>query len=408
MNKVLYGRSNSKYVQEAVAVSDPVIVSAVRTAIGTAGKGTLVNTPPEELAIAIVAEAVRRSGLQPERFDDVILAESLSGGSAWARYAAVANNMVGVAGTAVNRHCAGSLTAIGFAAAEIKSGMSTAIVAGGVQSSSFMPRQTRRAVGSADLVDWFPPTHPNWPDAPALDMSITVGWNTAQAAGITREELDAWAYRSHQRALAATDAGKFVDEILPLKVAGPDGGLVEFAVDEHPRRSTSLETLASLQVLHPEIPGFSITAGNSSGVNDAAAAVAIASPQLAAAEGLAPIAKVLSWAAVGVVPALTGYAALRAAEKALARAGRRIADVAVWEINEAFASVPIAAVKQWGLDEETVNFGGSGCSLGHPISASGARMVTTLIHELRRRGGGLGMATMCAGGGQGGAVLIEV
>jgi acetyl-CoA acetyltransferase family protein len=389
-------------------VSDPVIVSAVRTAIGTAGKGTLANTLPEDLAIAIVAEAVRRSGLAPERYDDVILAESLSGGGAWARYAAVANNMVDVAGTSVNRHCAGSLTAIGFASAEIKSGMETAIIAGGVQSSSFMPRQTRRVPGSADSADWFPPTHPNWPDAPALDMSISVGWNTAKAAGITREEMDAWAYRSHQRAVMATDAGKFVDEILPLKVTGPDGALVEFAVDEHPRRSTSLEKLAALPVIHPEIPGFSITAGNASGVNDAAAAVAVTSSELVAAEGLEPLAKVLSWAAVGIDPALMGFAGLRAAEKALARAGRTVADVALWEINEAFASVPIAAVKQWGLDEDTVNFSGSGCSLGHPISASGARMVTTLIHELGRRGGGLGVATMCAGGGQGGAVLIEV
>ena len=390
-------------------MSDPVIVSAARTAIGNARKGALANTSGEDLASAILGETVRRSGLDPERFDDVIFAESLYGGGDLARYAAVVAGMTGVAGVAVNRHCAGSLTSVGLAAAEIKSGMESAIVAGGVQASSLSPRLKQRVPGTAEeFADWAPASHPSTPDAPAFDMSIAVGWNTAKAAGITREEMDAWAYRSHMRAVEAIDAGKFADEIMPLKVSAPDGSLVEFAVDEHPRRTTTMEKLASLKVLHPEIEGFSITAGNASGVNDAAAAVALTSPELAAAEGLVPMAKVLSWAAAGVAPALMGYGALRAAEKALARAGRSVQDVALWEINEAFASVPIAACKEWGLDEELVNFSGSGCSLGHPIAASGARMVNTLVYELRRRGGGLGMATMCAGGGQGGALLIEV
>jgi acetyl-CoA C-acetyltransferase len=181
-----------------------------------------------------------------------------------------------------------------------------------------------------------------------------------------------------------------------------------FAVDEHPRRDTTVEKLAALKVLHPEIPGFSITAGNASGINDAAAAVAITSAELAAAEGIEPMAKILAWAAAGVDPALMGFGALRSAEKVLGRAGRTFSDITLWEINEAFASVPIAACEEFGLDEDLVNVSGSGCSLGHPIAATGARMVTTLIYELRRRGGGLGLATMCAGGGQGGAVLIEV
>jgi acetyl-CoA C-acetyltransferase len=239
-------------------------------------------------------------------------------------------------------------------------------------------------------------------------MSISVGWNTARAAGISREEMDAWAYRSHMRAVAAIDAGAFTEEIVPLKVTAPDGSVTDFAADEHPRRGTTMEKLAALKVLHPEIPGFSITAGNSSGINDAAAAVAITSADLAAAEGLEPLASILAWAAAGVDPALMGFGALRAAEKVLQRAGRTFADISLWEINEAFASVPIAACREFGLDEELVNVSGSGCSLGHPISASGARMVTSLVYELRRRGGGLGLATMCAGGGQGGAVLLEV
>ena len=253
-----------------------------------------------------------------------------------------------------------------------------------------------------------PPTHPETPDAPCKDMSITVGWNTAQAIGITREEMDAWAARSHQRAIAAIDAGKFVDEIIPLKVQQFDGSVVDFSVDEHPRRDTTVEKLAGLKVLHPEIEGFSITAGNSSGTNDAAAAVALVDGGYADAEKLTKLGTVKAWAAAGVAPRDCGLGAVKVIGKVLDRAGLKPSDVALWEINEAFASVPIAACREYGIDEELVNFSGSGCSLGHPIAASGARMVTTLVYELQRRGGGIGVAAMCAGGGQGGAVVIEV
>jgi acetyl-CoA acetyltransferase family protein len=390
-------------------MSDPVIVSTARTAIGTARKGSLANTTGEELASFILQETVRRSGLDPALVEDVIFAESQYGGGDLARYAAVVAGMTDVPGQAVNRHCAGSLTAIGNAAGSIKSGMDRAVVAGGVQATSLSPQLRQRIPGTADdYQDWYPATHPDSPEAPNMDMSISVGWNTAKAAGVTREEMDAWAYRSHMRAVAAIDAGKFVDEIAPIKVTAPDGSVREFAVDEHPRRTSTLEKLASLKVLHPEIPGFSITAGNASGVNDAAAAVTLASRELAEAEGLTPMATVRAWASAGVDPALMGFGALRAAVKVTERAGVSLSDVLLWEINEAFASVPVAACKEFGLDEENVNFSGSGCSLGHPVAASGARMVITLIHELRRRGGGIGVATMCAGGGQGGAVLIEV
>jgi acetyl-CoA C-acetyltransferase len=255
---------------------------------------------------------------------------------------------------------------------------------------------------------WMTPTHVETPDAPMRDMSITVGWNTAQSAGISREDMDAWAARSHQRAIAAIDAGKFLDEIVPLKVSQPDGSVIEFSVDEHPRRGTTAEKLAELKVLHPEIEGFSITAGNSSGTNDAAAAVALVGDDYAAAENLNVLAKVRAWGAVGVPAKDTGLGGVEVIGKVLGRAGLKPSDVALWEINEAFASVPIAAVRKYGIDEELVNFSGSGCSLGHPIAASGARMVTTLVYELQRRGGGIGVAAMCAGGGQGGAVVIEV
>ncbi|MEB3019626.1 thiolase family protein [[Mycobacterium] crassicus] len=388
----------------------PVIVGAVRTAIGRSFKGTLVNTPPETLITTVLPEVVRRAGIAPAAIDDIIFAESHYGGGDLARYAAAACGMEDVPGQSVNRHCAGSLTAIGNASAQIGSGMERVLIAGGVQSLSMTPLTKWRVPGPElkFIEPWMPPTHPETVDAPTRDMSITVGWNTAQAAGITREEMDAWAARSHQRAIAAIDAGKFVDEIVPLKVELPDGSVIDFSVDEFPRRDTTAEKLAGLKVLHPEIEGFSITAGNSSGTNDAAAAVALVDADYARDKGLNVMGTVRAWGSVGVAPRDTGLGGVKVIGKVLQRAGLSVGDVALWEINEAFASVPIAACKEYGIDEELVNFSGSGCSLGHPIAASGARMVTTLLYELKRRGGGIGVAAMCAGGGQGGAVVIEV
>lgn len=388
----------------------PVIVGAARTAIGRSFKGTLVNTPPEVLITTVLPEVVRRSGIDPKQIDDLIFAESHYGGGDLARYAADATGMQDVPGQSVNRHCAGSLTAIGNAAAQIGSGMERALIAGGVQSLSMTPLTNWRIPGPELKFEerWMPPTHVETPDAPTKDMSITVGWNTAQTVGISREEMDAWAVRSHERAIAAIDAGKFVDEIIPLKVQQFDGSVVDFSVDEQPRRDTTVEKLAGLKVLHPEIEGFSITAGNSSGTNDAAAAVALVDSAYADAEKLTKMATVRAWAAAGVPPRDCGLGAVKVIGKVLQRAGLKPSDVALWEINEAFASVPIAACREYDLDDELVNFSGSGCSLGHPIAASGARMITTLIYELQRRGGGIGVAAMCAGGGQGGAVVIEV
>jgi len=388
----------------------PVIVSAVRTAIATSFKGSLVNTPAEVLATTVLQETIRRSGVEPSDIDDVIFAESHYGGGDLARYAAAASELFSVPGQAVNRHCAGSLTAVANAAAQIGSGAERAIVAGGVQSLSTGPLMKWRIPGPALEFEeqWIPSSHPATPDAPTRDMSITVGWNTAQAAGISREDMDAWALRSHQRAVAAIDNGAFVDEIVPLKIQGPDGAFVDFSVDEHPRRNTSLEKLASLKVLHPEIDGFSITAGNSSGTNDAAAALTLVDDGYAKSAGLTVLGAVKTWATAAVEPRDTGLAAVRVIGKVLERAGLSASDVTLWEINEAFASVPIAACREYNLDEDRVNVYGSGCSLGHPIAATGARMLTTLVHGLGRRGGGIGVAAMCAGGGQGGAVVVEV
>jgi acetyl-CoA acetyltransferase family protein len=385
---------------------EAVIASAVRTPIGTAFKGTLAETPAEDLATHVLREAVRRSSLAPERFDDVAFGEALYGGGDLARYAAVAAGMIQVPGVAMNRYCASSLAAIGAAAASVRAGMDRAVVAGGVHSSSTGPALTWRVPLSDDTERRSPPTFPYSQDAND-DVTLSVGWNVARKYGITREQMDAWALRSHQRAVAATQEGVFADEIAPIKVTKRDGSVVEFAADEHPRSATSAEKLAALKPLHPEIDGFSITAGNASGVNDGAAALAVIASDLADAEGIERLATVRAWAAVGVEPKYTGVGAIDAAVKLLERAGLAAADIDLWEINEAFASVPVAACQVLKLDEDRVNIYGSGCSIGHPVGATGARMVTTLVHELRRRGGGIGVATMCAGGGQGGAVLIE-
>ena len=375
---------------------EAVLVSALRTPIGTAFKGTLRDTSAFDLAHHVVSAAA--AGLDPDQIDDVILGEGLYGGGVVARHAAITAGLPAVPGLAQNRHCAAGQAAVQSAAASVRAGMDELVIAGGVNSASTAPR-SRLRVGGEWLDPWVPPTHPDRPDAPNMDMSITVGWNAAVAAGVTREEMDAWAFRSHRNAVRAIDEGRFDAEIIPIDT--PHG---PFGVDEHPRRGTSLEKLASLKPLHPEIEGFSITAGNACGANDGAAALVVASDRL----GLPPLAVVRSWASVGVDPAQTGLAPVRAIPKALGRAGLTQADVDLYEINEAFAAMCVATVRLLELDPDRVNVNGSGCSLGHPVAATGARMLVTLVHELRRRGGGIGVAAMCAGGGMGSATVIEV
>jgi acetyl-CoA C-acetyltransferase len=303
---------------------EAVIVSAVRTPIATARKGTLTETTAEAIAKVVLEAAVARSGLAPEQVDDIIFAESLYGGGVLARHAAVEAGMLGVSGQAVNRHCAGSLTSVGNAAASIRAGMDRAIVAGGVQASSLSPQMRQRIPGGDDFAEnWRPGSHPDRPDAPNSDMSWLVGWNTAKECGISREDMDAWALRSHQRAVAAQDAGHFDDEIVTIKALQKDGSYKDFSKDEHPRRDSSMERLASLKVIHPEIEGFSITAGNSSGVNDAGAALMIVSDEFAKANGLEVLGTVKSWAAAGVDPYFTGMAPISVIPKVLDRAGLR-------------------------------------------------------------------------------------
>ena len=389
-------------------MGDAVIISTARTAIGSGFKGTLVDVDPLDLGTTVVAEAVRRSGIDPAFVDDLVLGESRYGGGDLARHVAIRAGLEHVPGLAHNRHCASGLAAVTTAAGSIRAGMDRAVIAGGVESASTAPRFKRRALGTDEWEDWAPPSHPETPDAPCEDMSITVGWNAAVQAGVSREEMDAWAYRSHQRAVAAIDDGRFADEIVPIDVRRRDGTTTTFAVDEHPRRATTLEKLASLKPLHPEIEGFSITPGNSSGVNDGGAALLLVDRAFAESGGFEPLAVVRAWASVGVPPGETGLAPTRAIPKVLDRAGLSIDDIALWEINEAFASMCVGTTRTLGIDDAIVNVLGSGCSLGHPVAMTGARMVISLTHELRRRGGGTGVAAMCAGGGMSTAVVIDV
>lgn len=389
-------------------MGDAVIVSTARTAIGTAYKGSLVDVDAFELGTMAVAEAVRRAGIPAQDVDDVVLGETLHGGGDIARYAAIEAGLVNAPGLAQNRHCASGLAAVQTAAATIRAGMDRVVVAGGTHSSSTSPASRRRIPGTDDWQDWMSPSHRDTPEAPAFDMSITVGWNAATRAGVTREEMDAWAFRSHERAIAGIDAGSFVEEIFPVEVTRRDGKRFTFEIDEHPRRGSSMEKLASLKPIHPEIEGFSITAGNSSGINDGSGAMVVTDRDYASAHGLTTLAVIRAWASAGVPPEETGLAPTKAIPRALERAGLALEDISLWEINEAFASMCVATTRILGIPEDRVNVLGSGCSLGHPVAMTGARMVITLVNELRRRGGGHGVAAMCAGGGMSSALVLEV
>jgi acetyl-CoA C-acetyltransferase len=389
-------------------MTEAVIVAAARTPIGRARKGSLVGVDAFELAHVAVGAAVERSGIPAADIDDVVVAESLQGGGVIARYVAVELGLTGVPGLADNRHCAAGLSAIQIGAGSIKAGMDRVVVAGGTESLSTSPSSFKSTGLGADPGPWMSPSHPATPDAPPFDMTITVGNNCAVEAGLTRRDVDEWAAYSHGRAIESIDNGWFDSQIVPVSAPQADGTVKEFFVDEHPRRGVTADTLAELKPLHPEIEGFTVTAGNAAGINDAAAAVVVTADDYAAANGLTPLARIVAWASAGIEPARTGMAPTLAIPKALDRAGMTIDDIDLWEINEAFCSVPVAAVRTLGIDPTIVNVNGSGCSLGHPIAATGSRMVVTMVHELRRRGLTTGCVSMCAGGGMGSALVLEL
>jgi acetyl-CoA C-acetyltransferase len=388
-------------------LNKPVIVAALRTPIGRARKGSLVGKDAFELAQVVVRAIFDRTQIDPGEVDDLVIAESLQGGGVIARHTAVVLGLEQIPGMATNRHCAASLGAIATAAGSIAAGMDRVVVAGGTESMSTMPMSQKPPAPGAAPRLWMAPSHPETPDAPAFDMSITVGHNTAVEAKLSRADVDDWAIYSHGRAIESIDAGAFATQLVPVEVPGPDGRTRRFDTDEHPRRGLTREGMAGLKTLHPEIPGFTVTAGNAAGLNDAAAAVLLTDRDSAKSKGLEPLAAIRSWAAVGVAPRRTGLAPIDAIPKALARAGVAQSDVDLFEINEAFCSVPVATARALGIDPEICNVNGSGCSLGHPIAATGARMVVSMVHELRRRGARLGCVSMCAGGGMGMAMLLE-
>jgi acetyl-CoA acetyltransferase family protein len=388
---------------------DAVIVAAARTPIGRSHKGSLVDVDAFTLAEVAVQGVLDRAGVPVADIDDLVLAESLQGGGVIARHTAVRLGLTHVPGLADNRHCAAGLSAIQIAAGSIRAGMDRVVVAGGTESLSSMPQSLKSVPASArDYKPWMSASHPATPDAPPWDMSVTVGENTAREVGITRRDADEWAVLSHQRAAASVDDGRFDAETVPVTVTAPDGTTRVFARDEHPRRDTTIERLGALKPLHPEIDGAVITAGNAAGLNDAAAAVMVVSGDYARTHGLPVLGRVVSWASIGVEPARTGMGPVYAIPKAVERAGLTLGDVTLFEVNEAFTPVAVAAVRQLGIDASILNVNGSGCGLGHPIAATGARMVVTMLHELARRGGGIGCVSMCAGGGMGSALLLEV
>jgi acetyl-CoA C-acetyltransferase len=389
-------------------VTEAVIVAAARTPVGRAFKGSLVDVSAFRLAEIAVREAVARSGVDHADIDDIILGESLYGGGDIARHTAVVLGLTNVPGLADNRHCASGLSALQLAAGSIAANMDRVVVAGGTQSSSSMPQSWMVVQPGGEPEQWLSPSHPETPDAPARDMSITVGENASREMGLTRRDLDEWAAYSQHQAIASIDAGSFVDEIVPVEYTDREGNEKVFSVDEHPRRGVTVETLGELKPLHPELESPTVTAGNASGINDAAAAVVITSRDYADAHGLTPLARIVSWANAGLEPARTGMGPTLAIPKALERGGLTTGDIDLFEINEAFCSVPVAAVRTLDLDPTLVNVNGSGCSLGHPIAATGARMVVTMLNELRRRGKSHGVLSMCAGGGMGSAMVVEV
>ena len=389
-------------------MTDAVIVSAARTPIGRANKGSLVGVDAFQLAQVAVGAAIERSGVPTTDIDDLVVAESLQGGGVIARYVAVELGLDAVPGLSDNRHCAAGLSAIQIGASSIMAGMTDVIVAGGTESLSTSPSSFKRPGLGEDAQPWMSPSHRETPDAPAFDMTITVGDNAAREMGLTRRDVDEWAAYTHGQAIQSIDNGWFESQIVPVEAPLADGSTTSFSVDEHPRRGVTADSLGDLKPLHPEIEGFTVTAGNAAGLNDAAAAVVLTSGDYARANGVQPLARVVSWANAGVAPARTGMGPTVAIPKALDRAGLTVADIDLWEINEAFCSVPVAAHRTLGIDPTILNVNGSGCSLGHPIAATGARMVVTMIHELRRRGLQTGVVSMCAGGGMGSALVLQL
>ncbi|MBX5470556.1 MAG: acetyl-CoA C-acyltransferase [Thermoleophilaceae bacterium] len=392
------------------------IVDALRTPIGRYG-GALSSVRPDDLAARVIAAAVERSGLPAGEIEDVIFGCTNGAGEDNRNVARMAALLAGlpvkVPGVTVNRLCASGLEAVNQAARAIAVGDADLMLAGGVESMSrspFVMLKPERALprGDAQLVD----TTIGWrfvnPRMRELHSTESMGEtaeNVAERYRVSREDQDAFALESHRRAVAAAQAGRFDDEIVPVDAPRPEGPPVTVRADEGPRPDTTLERLAALRPVFRK--GGTVTAGNSSQINDGAACLVLASEEAAGRLGREPLARVVACAAAGVDPAYMGVGPIPATRKALARAGLAIDDLDLVELNEAFASQALACARELGIPHEKLNVNGGAIALGHPLGCSGARLLATLVWELRRRGGRYGLATMCVGVGQGVATVVE-
>jgi acetyl-CoA C-acetyltransferase len=379
-----------------------VIVSAVRTPFGKLG-GSLADKEATELGATAIRAALERAGLEPQEVEYVIMGQVLQAGAgqAPARQAAIGAGIpIEVGADTINKVCASSIRAVEIADQMIRAGDHEVIVTGGMESMSNAPYLLKKArfgyrLGDGEVIDSmvFDGLTSTFDKLHMVQQASKV----ARELGVSREEQDGWALRSHERAVRAIDDGRFAEEIVPVG---------DFAVDEGPRRDTSLEKLASLKpVFDPE---GTTTAGNAPGVNDGAGSVIVTSEEFARKRGLPILATIVAQAYVADEFAYLARTPAKAGQIALEKAGKTIDDVERVELNEAFSSVVLNSTKMLGADPERVNVNGGAVALGHPIGASGARILGTMVHELRRNGGGLGLAAICSGGGQGDALLIEV
>jgi acetyl-CoA C-acetyltransferase len=394
-------------------MNEVVIVSAVRTPVGRIG-GALKDVQPEDLAKLVIRAALDRAGVEPGCVDEVIFGQAKQSADAanLARVAALKAGLpVEVPAYTVMRQCGSGLQAVNNAAQAIMTGQSDIVVAGGTESMSNAPYYMRGArygygAGNAVLVDSNTESQPRSQPVESygnLTMGLTAE-NLAVKFGISREEQDAFALQSQERALAAIEGGRFSEEIMPVEIPQKKAEPVLFSTDEHPRK-TSLEQLAKLAPVFKE--GGSVTAGNSSGRNDGAACLVVMSANEARKRGLQPLAVIRSQAVAGVPPEIMGIGPAPATRKALALAGLALGDLGLIELNEAFAAQSLAVIKELGLNQDIVNVNGGAIALGHPLGCSGARILSTLLFEMRRRGTRYGLATLCIAGGQGIATVVE-
>ena len=390
----------TKAKQTELSPHEAVIVASVRTAVGKAPKGALRQTRPDDMAAAAIRAALLRvPALRPETVEDVILGCAMPEAEQGMNVARPAALLAGVPHTAaavtVNRFCASGLQAIAFAARAIEAGEADVIVAGGTESMSLIPMGGHKISPNPALIDTYPDLY--------LGMGITAE-NVARKHGIGREEADRFALESHRKAVAAIDAGRFKDEIVPLEVS-LDGKTVTFDTDEGPRRDTDLAALGKLK------PAFAaegtVTAGNASQMSDGAAVTVLVSAGRAKELGLRPIARLVAYAVAGVPPELMGIGPVEAIPKALRQAGLTLADIDLIELNEAFACQALAVIEALGLDPERVNVNGGAVALGHPLGCTGAKLTTQILHEMARRGSRYGLVSMCVGGGMGAAGIFE-